>query len=305
VASDAGTRWVADYRDLLDCVDAAVVAVPTALHHQIAGDFLRAGIDVLVEKPLARNAREARELLTLAHERGCILQVGHVERFNPAFVAARPLLHSARYIRAERFSPFSFRSTDIGVVLDVMIHDLDLLLAIVDEPVQSVEALGISILGEHEDAVQARVRFRGGCIADLAANRVSPVSKRSMQVWSRTGCVQLDFAARQLAVYSATAALRFGTPPIARALRPGADLEALKASVFGTFIATEQPAILPCDPLTEELLAFARSIVTREAPLVAGEQALAAIELSEQILCAVARHQADNQSDPDASQAAA
>jgi len=305
VAQEAGTEWVTDYRDLIGRIDAAVVAVPTGLHYTIAGHLLRAGVDVLVEKPLASNARQARELVGLARSRRAILQVGHVERFNPAFVAARARLQSPKYIRSERFSPFSFRSTDIGVVLDVMIHDLDLVLTMVGQPVESVEALGISILGEHEDAVQARLRFRGGCIADLAANRVSPVAKRSMQVWSRANCLQLDFAARQLSVYSPTAALRYGPSPVERARQPGANVEALRASVFGTYIATEEPAVPSHDPLTEELADFARAVALRCAPAVTGQQGLEAVELAERILQAVARSQASDQPGGDASPLAA
>lgn len=288
VAAKCGTTWVADYRDLIEQLDAVVVAVPTQAHHAVAGEFLRHGVDVLVEKPIAATLRQAEELVELATAKGALLQVGHVERFNPALVAARPHLHEPRYIRAERYSPYSFRSTDIGVVHDMMIHDIDLVLSLVPADVERVEAFGVSILGEHEDCVQARLTFADGCVADLSANRVSPSTRRDMQIWSADGCAHLDFAARTSVLYLPSPTLRFGTSPLERARQPGVNLEELREEIFGTYIKVHRPTVTPCDQLTEELLAFTHSVRTRERPLVDGVQAARAMAAAAQILDRIA-----------------
>jgi predicted dehydrogenase len=278
------TRFTTDYGELVGQVQAVVVAVPTSAHCRVAGDFLAAGVDVFVEKPIAASVEQARELIELAERRRAMLQVGHVERFNPALVAARAFLHDPKYIRAERFSPFSFRSTDIGVVHDLMIHDIDLVLDMVAAPVAEVQAFGVGVLSEHEDCVQARITFSNGSVADLAANRVSPVTSRQMQVWGPEGCVHLDFAAREVVCYCPGAALRFGSGPLERARQKGADLEQLKGEIFGTFIEVHKPNVIPRDQLTEELLAFTECIKTRRPPLVGGETALAAMLIAGRIL---------------------
>ena len=173
VALRCGTQAFGDYRALLPLVDAAVVVVPTLHHHAVAAEFLHRGVPVLVEKPLAANLAEAKELVELAQRQGVLLQVGHIERFNPAFeeLARRPSGRGSWV--ASAVGPFSGRSTDIGAVLDLMIHDLDLLLALVRSPVRDVTALGASVLGGHEDVAQARVVFENGCVANLTASRIS------------------------------------------------------------------------------------------------------------------------------------
>lgn len=293
IAEKCRSRWVADYRDILDAIDAAVIAVPTFAHLDVAGDFLRAGIPVLVEKPIASDVEQARQIVELAAEHGTLLQVGHVERFNPAMTAARPFLGEPRYIRAERFSPYAFRSTDIGVVHDVMIHDLDLVLSCVAASVERVEAFGVSILGGHEDCVQARLTFADGCIADLSANRVSPVPRRNMQVWSAEGCVNIDFAAREVSSYGPSDTLRYGTSPLVRARQPGVNIEQLKAEVFGTYLRVDRPPVAPADALTEELRSFVECVRTRGEPLVGGNEALRAMTVADRILDSVARHRWD------------
>jgi len=282
------TRSTGDYRELLGTVQAVVVAVPTSAHRQVAGDFLAAGADCLVEKPIAIDFDEAQELVDLARRHEVLLQVGHVERFSPALTAARPFLHNPKYIRIERFGPFSFRSTDIGVVHDLMIHDIDLVLDLVKVPVADVQALGTSILGEREDCAQARLTFSNGAVADLAANRVSPVVRRQMQVWGPDGCVQIDLAAREVVHYRRSSVLQFGEGPLARARQAGADIEQLKSEVFGTFIEVHKPTVTSCDQLTEELRAFTHCVQTRQQPLVTGEAALEAMLIARRILDKIA-----------------
>src|SRR5262249_53127328 len=172
VARRCSTRPFTDHRQLLaESLDAAVIAVPTIHHHAVAADYLRAGVALLVEKPLASTLAQADELVDLARRVGVLLQVGHVERFNPAFeqLSRRPL--QPKLVTCQRLSPFSGRSLDIGVVLDLMIHDLDLLLALVSAPVRDVSAVGLSLLSGHEDFAQAYLTFESGCVAHLSASR--------------------------------------------------------------------------------------------------------------------------------------
>ncbi len=290
-AARCQTRATADYHELLDQVQAVVVAVPTSAHCLVAGEFLAAGVDVFVEKPIAANVEQAQEIVALADRHGALLQVGHVERYNPALVAARAFLGQPRYIRAERFAPFSFRSTDIGVVHDLMIHDIYLVLELVTSPVIDISAFGVGILGDHEDCVQARITFSNGTVADLAANRVSPITSRQMQVWGAGDCVHLDFASREVVRYSPGPALRYGPSLVERARQKGADIEKLKSEIFGTFIEMQQPNVAPCDQLTEELRAFTECVRTRTPPLVDGEIALRAMVVAGRILDRIAAQQ--------------
>lgn len=297
VARSCGTSWVPDFRELLDQVDALTVVVPTSAHLDVASQCLQKGIPVLVEKPLASSAAEAETLVKLAETRNTPLQVGHVERFNPTTQVAWKLCDSPKYIRAERFSPYAFRSMDIGVVLDVMIHDLDLVLDLAAAEPSSVDAFGVSILGEQEDSVQARVTFESGCVADFFASRVHPAARRSMQIWMETGAVTVDFMEREVVHFRPTPALRFGPSPLQRARQPGADIEQLKKEVFGKLIEVHRPPVNAADALTAELSSFLDCVESGGRPLVDGQQALKAMRLAERILESVAQHQWDGRPD--------
>jgi len=290
VAEACGTRWFADYRQLFDQVDAVSIAVPTVAHHAVALEFLSRGIAAMVEKPLASNVAQAAEIVAAADHSGTTLQVGHVERFNPAFQEARRLVHNAKYIRCERYSPYAFRSTDIGVVLDVMIHDLDLVLDLVAAPVERVEAFGISLLGENEDCAQARLTFADGCLADLSANRVSPVTRRAMQIWCEAGCVSVDFASREAIRYAPTERLLAGESVLDRAREPGANIDQLKAQIFAEYVRVERPTVSPADALTAELASFADCVSGCQTPLVDGRAALAAMRVADRVLQSIATH---------------
>ena len=198
----------------------------------------------MVEKPLAANASHAEELVELASRHDVLLQVGHIERFNPAFQAASSLIVEPKYIRAERTSGYTFRSTDIGVVHDLMIHDIDLVLSLVHSPLHSVEAFGVTVIGGFEDVAQARLRFENGCIADLTASRISPTVARSLQAWSASGCVTCDMHTREVKRYAPSEALRFGPAPLDIARQPGADIEQLKKDIFGHCHPVEKSQIL-------------------------------------------------------------
>lgn len=297
-AAKHNTRWVADYHQILDDVDAVSIVVPTIAHGDVAGDFLTHGVPVFVEKPLAESVHTAKRLVDLADEHHVALQVGHVERFNPAFEAARPYCLNPQYIRAERFSPFTFRSTDIGVVLDMMVHDIDLILSLVRSPVRDVEAFGVTLMGPHEDTVQARLTFENGCMADLSASRVNPEVRRGMQVWSSAGCVTIDMQQRTVTRTTPSAALTNGPSPVELSRQPGANIDALKARVFSEFLQTESIPVAPGDALTAELASFANCVRTKLRPHVDGHQALEAIQVAERILECVADNQSRNHSGP-------
>lgn len=287
VAAAVGTKWVANHRVLIDEVDAVTIAVPTGFHLGVATDFLENGIHSLVEKPLAADLTEAVQLVQLAERTGAILQVGHVERFNPAFQAAAELCDEPRYLRAERLSPFSFRSTDIGVVHDMMIHDLDLVLALVNSEVVRVEAFGVSLMGPHEDMVQARLTFANGCVADLSASRVHPTTRRAATIWTATRCLNVDFGSREVTTYSPTPRLMFGKSPVERARQPGANIEQLKQEVFGGLIEVRTETPPAHDALTAEIAEFVSCVRSGSTPTVTGAVAIKSLTVAERILGAL------------------
>lgn len=284
IASDFDADWIPDYRSAIARVDAASIVVPTSLHLSVAKEFLQRGIPVLVEKPLTASVSEARQLVDLAHDNDAILQVGHVERFNPAMQATQELCDQPRYIRAQRVSPFPFRSIDIGVVHDLLIHDLDLVLSLVRSPVESVDAIGTRVVSHHEDVVNARIRFRNGCVADLTASRVNPTASRTMQVWSATRCVSADLHSREVVSFSPDESVLAGFSPVDLAMQPGADIEQLKRDIFGRFIHVDQPEVSDADALTAELTEFTDCVRTGQTPACDGIAGLAAVELAERVL---------------------
>src|SRR5262249_28653935 len=212
------------------------------LHREIAGASLVRGIATLVEKPMAGTLAEAEQLAAMARNLGAVLQVGHIERFNPALQALERLAVRPKYIDVERLSTFTFRSTDIGVVLDLMIHDLDLILAMVPAPVRSVAAVGVSVFGDHEDVADARIEFEDGTVAHVRASRASYTAIRKMRIWGAEGYASLDFAARKATLVRPSDALRKGRLDL-----DGLDLSqplAIKEHVFGKVLGIEH---LDCD----------------------------------------------------------
>jgi predicted dehydrogenase len=292
VATSCQTEWFRDYQELDGKVDAVSVVVPTVAHRTVAGYFLERGIPVLVEKPIASDLTAAQELVDLAHANHCLLQVGHIERFNPAWQAAQPLLRDPKYIKTERTSTYTFRSTDIGVVLDLMIHDLDLVLSVIQSPLDRVEAFGVGVMGDHEDAAQARLFFENGAIADLTTSRIHPTVARSVQSWSATDCLTIDLHQRKVSRFGISEALRGGPAPVELSRQPNADLEALKAQVFGHFVDVQSIEVPepPTDALTQELTEFVRCLTTGGQPRVDGRQGLRAIAAAHRVLESIASH---------------
>lgn len=295
VAAACGTTAWPSVEPLMGRIDGAVIATPTRSHAAVALPLIEAGVHLLVEKPLAISADEAATLVAAAQRRGVCLQVGHVERFNPAWTAVETRLADPKFIEASRTSGHKFRSTDIGVVLDLMIHDLDLVLAAVAAPLARVDALGIALFGQHEDVAHVRLEFSNGCQAVLRASRASYAAQRTMQLWSEDGFATLDFAART-----------------ARLVRPGArlagrqfDAEHLNAEErqrlidhwFSDLFTSEELAAPACDQLTAEHDDFVGSIREGRSPRVDGRQAQRTLEVAEQILDSIRHHAWDGAPD--------
>ena len=205
IAAKHGTRAVADARELLGQVDAVSIAVPTTAHVQVAMPFLERKTAVLVEKPIAASVEEADRLIDAAERHGAVLAAGHTERFNPAVEAARPMIADPRFIEVHRLGAFPERSLDIDVIFDLMIHDLDLLLALVRSEVVSVEAVGVNVLTPRTDIANARIRFASGCIANLTASRISRDRVRKIRFFQHSTYVSVDYAAREVEVYKLVA----------------------------------------------------------------------------------------------------
>ena len=288
VAAEFHTTPFASVAEIDDLVDAVVVAAPTSHHRRVAGDLLRRGKHVFVEKPITNTAREASELVSLASERRLTLQVGHVERFNPAFRAALDELREPKFITAVRRGGYTGRSMDIGVVMDLMIHDLDLVLSITQSAVRSVEALGVSLFGEHEDIANARIHFENGCVATLDACRASPTAARAMQVWTPRGFVSLDFAQRTASMMRPSEELAAGEIDTNR-FTP-AEKQTFREQLFTTHLPTETFPVEPADAITAELRDFAESITTGKVPEVSGAAGRDAVTVAEIILERIAAH---------------
>ncbi len=289
VAERLGTTAFDNHEHLLDCVDAVSVVTPTLHHHPVAAAFLNHQIPVLVEKPVCRTVDEANDLIELADKAGVPLQVGHIERFNPAFeeLAKRPI--RPRFIEAERHGPFTGRSVDIGAVLDLMIHDLDLLLALVGGPVKHVSAVGAAVFGGHEDMVNARLEFANGCVAHVTASRITKQPKRRLRVWASEGYAGIDFVSRKLTlVQQSEEVRRFGL----RVDRMDAGARSrLKDEVFGRYLQLlNLDGDRKGDQLTAELKHFVECVRTGRKPRVTGEDGRDALELAERVLQSVHSH---------------
>ena len=270
---------------LADVVDAASVATPTETHRQVAGLFLERGKHVLVEKPITRNLPEAEELVSLARRKNCVLQVGHVERFNPVMKYLNSVLTDARFIEVHRLSPFPARSTDIGVVLDLMIHDLDIVLALVKSPVVSVDGVGIPVLSTSEDIANARLKFANGCVANITASRVSPERMRKLRIFGNTNngaaYISLDYMRQEGQIYR-TASEDARESSLLKKLLAGQDAT-IVSEFAGKKIVREPVPIEKDEPLKLELQSFIDSVRHRRDPLVTGEAAKQALEVAMEI----------------------
>ncbi len=295
VADDCQTKAYATHHEVLKHIDAAIVATPTTLHHQVSVELLRAGVHLLIEKPIAATVAEANELVDAAAKAGVVLQVGHVERFNPAFTAVQPLVARPKFIDATRCGPYSFRSTDIGAVLDLMIHDLDLVLALAQSDVIDVRALGVSVFGEREDMAQARVEFRNGCVANLSASRASLKAERSMHVYSERAYAGIDFASRTAHIVRPTEQLLRREIDFSSISRD--DQQRIKENMFSDFLSLESIEVEERNAILDEQREFVASILHGTPPRVDGHQARAVLFVAEEILNKIAKHHWDGDED--------
>jgi predicted dehydrogenase len=258
VAAEVGTAALRDYRELFGRVDAVSLAVPTPLHHRIGRDLLEQGIHVLVEKPIATTAAEARELIAAAKDRGCVLQVGHLERFNPAILAAVARLKTPRFVESHRLAPFKQRGTDVSVVLDLMIHDIDLIQELVGRPIEHIDAIGSSVFSGEIDIVNARLRFEGGCVANTTASRISLKQERKIRIFQDDAYLSIDMQQKILSVIrKKDAAIAVESP---------------------AQVSIEEESFDQGDALREEIAAFLHAVRTKGEPVVTGEDGLRALE---------------------------
>jgi len=257
VAAELGVEAVTDYHTILDRVDAISIAVPTPLHHAVACAALDRGVHVLVEKPIATTVAEAREMVDLAARRGCVLQVGHLERFNPAIVAAVGKLQTPRFVESHRLAPFKQRGTDVSVVLDLMIHDIDLIQELVGQPIESIDAVGAQVFSGEIDIVNARIRFRGGCVANTTASRVSLKQERKIRIFQDDAYLSIDMQQKILTVIRKKDAAPVESP---------------------AQVAIEEESFDQGDALRDEIAAFLKAIRDKTVPVVTGEDGLRALE---------------------------
>jgi Predicted dehydrogenases and related proteins len=269
--------------------DALNIVTPTTTHFEIARQLLSSGKHVLVEKPMTDNTEQAAELVQLAQEKNCVLQVGHVERFNPVFKYLQTVATQPRFIETHRLSPYPARSTDIGVVLDLMIHDLDVVLAFVQSPVTHVDAVGIPVLSKSEDIANARLRFANGCVANVTVSRVSPERMRKIRVFSGgdvASYISLDYRAQEGFIYRIA---RDGEEEssilkkvLAAKLGVGKD-SAIVSEFGGKRIVREPVPITKEEPLKLELEHFVSCVREKQTPLVSGASAKQALDLAFEI----------------------
>ena len=295
VAAELGTAAYADHTALLGQIDAAIIATPSRFHHAVAADLLRHGVHVFVEKPMTLNVGDADDLVATAAARRLILQVGHVERFNPALIAARPHLAEPKYIEAVRAGAFTCRSTDIGVVLDLMIHDIDVVLSLVQDDVVGIQALGAAVLGPNEDWAQARLQFANGCVANLSASRVAMQPQRWMQVVSHDRFLAIDFATRKAQLMRPSDAVLAGEVDV-NALSP-TDKAHLKDHLFTDYLPTEQLPVVETNALLEEQRQFVAAIQSQGQVSVSGRDGRRALDVAERILVDIAAHRWDGTSE--------
>ena len=259
VAAGLSTRGFGDYHDLFGHVDAVSIVVPTEDHFSIAADCLKHDLDVLIEKPMTATLEQADELIEIADAGKRILQVGHLERFNPAVIALKDIVHRPMFIEVHRLGIFKDRSTDVSVVLDLMIHDIDIIMNVVQSDIKSIHAAGAPVISEHADIANARLEFSSGCVANVTASRISIKNERKIRLFQKDAYISVDFTSREI-----TLIRRDDSVP--GDLIPGMDIQQLSFS--------------EADVLEDELASFIQAVSTRQAPVVSGVAGRKALEVA-------------------------
>ena len=262
IADEHGVDVHTNYNDLIGKVDAVSIVVPTQKHYEVAKVFLDNGIHVLLEKPITSTVEQARELVQIADQNKLVFQIGHLERFNPAVMALDDVLKEAQFIESHRIAPFNPRGADVNVILDLMIHDIDIILDFVSSPVKSIQANGVPVLSNDIDVANARIQFENGCVANVTASRVSMKSERKMRIFQPDAYITIDFQNKKLGVHRKGAGEMF----------PGiAEIDSLEREF-------EQG-----DALLAETAAFLKSINEQSRPVVSGEDGMRALETAFEI----------------------
>lgn len=272
-------------------VRAVTVAVPTQHHRLTAQPLLEKRIACLIEKPLAPTVADARALVDCAEEHKAVLQVGHTERFNPAVRAAEALNFKARFMEIDRVSPMTFRSLDVGVVMDMMIHDLDIVLMLARSPIKTVHAAGVAVLGQHEDVASTRIVFENGCVANITASRLALKTERKLRVFSESGYISLNYQTREGIVIHTTGDNREALSMIREQVAQGLDLSDLD---YRDIVQVQELTFdLPPgeeDPLTAEQTSFLRAVRDGSRPAVDGPAGYAAVDAAERVVRAIKEH---------------
>jgi len=255
ISSALNVPGYANYEELFGKVDAVSVAVPTKLHYKIAYDFLKHNIHALVEKPFTPNLKEADSLIKLAQKNKLILQVGHIERFNSAFAATLAIIKNPKFIECHRLSPFPYRSLDVGAVLDIMIHDIDIILGLVNSKIKKIESVGVNVLTQFEDIANSRITFKNGCVANLTASRVSDEIMRKIRIFQEDTYISLDYKEAKACVYKKS----------------------------GLTITKVDLPIEKEQPLRKELESFLACVLEHKEPLVSGRIAREALKVALEI----------------------
>jgi predicted dehydrogenase len=263
VAAALGTCALTEYRDLFGRVDAVSVVVPTEAHFSVGAAFLNHDVDVLIEKPMTTRLEQADELIKIAESKHRILQIGHLERFNPAVMALKDIVHNPMFIEAHRLSMFKDRSTDVSVVLDLMIHDIDIIMNVVKSEIKSIHAAGVPVICEHADIANVRLEFDSGCVANVTASRISTKNQRKIRLFQKDTYVSVDFAGREITIIRRDENHAGG-------LIPGMDIRQLSFS--------------EADALEDELASFIEAVCTRKIPVVSGYAGRKALEVALSIM---------------------
>lgn len=288
IAQQYGVPGFATTEDVLPQIDAAIVATPTSTHHSVAMELLEAGKHVLIEKPIAFSTRESHDIIHVAQQNNCVAQIGHVERFNPAFLAARADIQNPRYMELQRTSTFTGRSTDIGVVFDLMIHDIDLMLNLVDSSIVDVQALGMSVFGDNEDLAQARVTFANGTVANLSASRCSFVAERSLSLYGSNGYVQADLSTRKLKRVCVPADIQ-AKQLVYNRLSTEAK-QGFADRLFQEILPLAEVEVPATNAIADEQADFIQAIENGVAPQVTAQDGHSALVVAKRILDSIRQH---------------
>jgi predicted dehydrogenase len=268
VAKDTKSRPFSNYQDLFGKVDAVSIVVPTSSHFAMSRDFLTHNIDLMIEKPITTSLEEADELIRLSESKGTMIQVGHLERFNSAVVSLKDVIHQPLFIESHRLSTYKPRATDVSVVLDLMIHDIDIILNMVGSEVESIHAAGIPVVSNQVDIANARLAFKSGCVANVTASRISMKNERKTRLFQRDAYISIDFANHEATI-----------------VRKGdgcADDEGLMPG-----LRVENRVFKKGDALDDELKAFVYSVKSRETPLVTGQMGRNALKIALDVMAQI------------------